>query len=321
MYRYSPPGLAAVGKRFFQRPWGPIAIAGAVVLVLFGASTPALADDPPTPPRAVPAPRGLPATPSGSSYETLITFANDSARDLGALQQRARDVESARNETIGKLITLATLTERPSVVRDRLEREAIRLSADTETRSLSTLSPAVREATEEMRTLRTELKQQYAALQADAIALAPYAAMPPADGAWMAPAQGELTQGFGKTTYWGEPARVYDGVYYRHFHDGVDIATSMYSPVVAAAPGRVVWVGHLSDGAMVVLIAHIGGLVSLYAHLDDRIAPPRVAAGDQVQQGQIIGAIGMTGQTTGPHVHFVVWLNGELIDPLTLIAP
>lgn len=54
---------------------------------------------------------------------------------------------------------------------------------------------------------------------------------------------------------------------------------------------------------MVVLIAHFGGLVSLYAHLDDRIAPPRVGAGQQVQEGQIIGAI------------------GELIDPLSLIAP
>ena len=312
--------LAAVGKRFFQGPWGPIVSAGAAALVFFGTAAPALADDPPTTPRAAPAPRGLPATPSGASYEKLINFANDAARDLGALQQQARDVDAARNETIDQLITLATFTERPGKVRDRLEREAIRLSASDEARSASALSPAVREATEEMRTLRTELSQQYVALQADAIALAPYAAMPPANGAWMAPVLGEMTQGFGQTTYWGEPSRVYGGVYYAHFHDGVDIATAMYSPIVAAAPGRVVWVGHLPDGAMVVIIAHIGGLVSLYAHLDDRIAPPRVAAGDQVREGQIIGAIGMTGMTTGPHVHFVVWRNGELIDPLTLVS-
>jgi murein DD-endopeptidase MepM/ murein hydrolase activator NlpD len=108
-------------------------------------------------------------------------------------------------------------------------------------------------------------------------------------------------------------------VYYPNFHEGIDIATRMYSPVVAAAAGRVVWSGRLPDGAMVVLIAHVGGLVSLYAHLDDNVAPPRVKAGDEVQQGQIIGAIGMTGMTTGPHVHFVVWRDGELIDPLSLI--
>jgi murein DD-endopeptidase MepM/ murein hydrolase activator NlpD len=304
----------------FHALWGPIVSAGAVVLLSLGMTASALADDPPPPARALPAPRGLPATPSGASYEKLINFANDSARDLSALKQQARDVDAARNETIDQLITLATLTDRPGKVRDRLEREAIRLSASDETRAAPALSPAVREATEEMRTLRTELNQQYVALQADAIALAPYAAMPPANGAWMAPVLGELTQGFGQTTYWGEPSRVYGGVFYAHFHEGLDIATAMYSPVVAAAPGRVVWVGHLPDGAMVVIIAHIGGLVSLYAHLDDRIAPPRVAAGDQVQEGQIIGAIGMTGMTTGPHVHFVVWRNGELIDPLTLIT-
>jgi len=131
--------------------------------------------------------------------------------------------------------------------------------------------------------------------------------------------RGEVTQEFGPTPFWFEPARTWRGQYYPNFHEGIDIATAMYSPVAAAAPGRVVWAGRLPDGAMVVLIAHVGGLVSLYAHLDDNVAPPRVTAGDEVQQGQIIGAIGMTGMTTGPHVHFVVWRDGELIDPLSLI--
>jgi len=302
-------------------PFGAAAIAGAVLLALLGTAAPALADDPPTPPRAVPAARGIPAAPSGGSYEQLISFANDTARDLGAMQQQARDVAAERNETFAQISTLAALTQKPSVVRDRLEREALRLSATTKIPSATAVSAATREAADEMRTLRVELKQQAVALQADALALAPYAAIAPPNGAWMTPAEGYLSQGFGRTDYRGEPARVYGGVYYRHFHDGVDIAADMYSPVVAAAPGRVVWVGHLPDGAMVVLIAHIGGLVSLYAHVDDRIAPPRVAAGDEVQQGQIIAAIGMTGMTTGPHVHFVVWRDGELIDPLALLAP
>ena len=70
-----------------------------------------------------------------------------------------------------------------------------------------------------------------------------------------------------------------------------------------------------------VLTGMAGGLVSLYAHLDDRIAPPRVAAGDEVYLGQIIGAVGMTGMTTGAHLHFVVWRDGELIDPFSVIAP
>ncbi|MEX2047156.1 MAG: M23 family metallopeptidase [Chloroflexota bacterium] len=290
-------------------------MAGAAVLVFAGMAAPALADDPP---RADPAPRAARAAPSGGDYNEIISFAQSSAQDLTALQQQAREVAAARSETLAQMSALAVVTAKPGVIRSRLERAAIRISA-SERPVPATLPAHVREAAEEMRTFRVELKQQYATLQAEAVALAPYAVIPLANGAWMAPAVGELTQEFGPTAFWFEPSRTYGGVYYPNFHDGIDIGAAMYSPVVAAAPGRVVWVGHLPDGAMVVLIAHMGGLVSLYAHLDDRLAPPRVAAGDEVQQGQIIGAIGMTGMTTGPHVHFVVWRDGELIDPLSLV--
>jgi murein DD-endopeptidase MepM/ murein hydrolase activator NlpD len=301
--------------------WGPVVIAGAAVVVLLGTAAPALAEDPPIAPRAVAVPRGGRALPSGSSYEAVVTYAKDTARDLGALQQEARDVAAERIETATQIRTLAALTEKPSVVRGRLEREALRLSASARVPSPITLSEPVREAADEMRTLRTELKEQYVALEAEAVALAPYAALQAATHAWRSPLVGELTQGFGPTPYYFEPSRVYGGVHYSHFHEGIDIAAPMYSPVVAAAPGRVVWAGHLPDGAMVVLIAHSGGLVSLYAHLDDGIAAPRVAAGDQVYLGQIIGAVGMTGMTTGAHLHFVVWRDGELVDPLSVIAP
>jgi murein DD-endopeptidase MepM/ murein hydrolase activator NlpD len=308
---------AVVGKKSVHGPFGAVAIAGAVVLVFLGMAAPALADDPP---RAAPVPRAGRAAPSGGSYEEVINYAKDSARDIAALQQHARDVSAARNATAAQISTLAALTQKPSAVRDRLEREALRLSATPRIPSDTTMSAATREAAEEMRTLRVELKQKFVALEADAVALAPYVAVAQATGGWAIPVHGELTQEFGPTGFYFEPSRTYQGVYHPHFHEGIDIATAMYTPVVAPAPGRVVWVGHLPDGAMVVLLAHTGGLVSLYAHLDDSHSPPQVAAGDEVQQGQIIGAIGMTGMTTGPHVHFVVWRDGELIDPLSLIT-
>jgi murein DD-endopeptidase MepM/ murein hydrolase activator NlpD len=304
-----------VGKRLFRGPLGPLVIAGVVVLLTLGMAAPALADDPPPSPRAAPAPR---AAPKSASYEVLITHANDSARDLTALRQQAHDVAAARNEARAQISTLTALTKRPSAVRDRLARQALRLSALEQMPPADALPVAVREAAEEMRTLRIELQQQYATLQAEAETLAPYAAIP--TGKWTSPLQGELTQGFGSSDLSFEPSRTYGGVFYPHFHEGVDIAAEMYTPVVAAAAGRVVWAGRLPDGAMVVLIAHVGGLVSLYAHLDDGIAPPSVAAGNEVKAGQTIGTVGMTGMTTGPHLHFVVWRDGELIDPLSLIA-
>lgn len=137
---------------------------------------------------------------------------------------------------------------------------------------------------------------------------------------WQMPTEGEITQPFGPTDVWVEPARTYGGVMYAHFHDGVDIAGAWAAPVVAPERGRVIYVGRMSDGAEIVVLAHDGGLVSMYAHLDAYDAPPPVAAGDEVAAGQRIGTVGLTGITTGEHLHWAVWRDGSLIDPLSLVG-
>ena len=82
----------------------------------------------------------------------------------------------------------------------------------------------------------------------------------------------------------------------------------------------VVFAGTMGDGAVVVVIAHDAGLVSMYAHLENRVFPLPVKAGDTVQAGDRIGNVGLTGVTTGTHLHWSVWRNGELIDPLSMIG-
>ena len=139
-------------------------------------------------------------------------------------------------------------------------------------------------------------------------------------GAWGWPVAGTVTQSFGPSALVLEPPLVYGGVSFAHFHDAIDIAAPLGTPVVAAAPGRVTFVGHLPDGAMVVVIAHDDGLVSLSAHLDDAFAPPPVRAGDRVSDGQIIGYVGVTGITTGPHLHFSVHDANGPVDPLVVLA-
>ena len=67
------------------------------------------------------------------------------------------------------------------------------------------------------------------------------------------------------------------------------------------------------------LIAHDGGLFTLYAHLDDVRMPPRVKVGDAVKAGDPIGVIGLTGITTGAHLHFVIRRGDEPIDPSGLL--
>jgi murein DD-endopeptidase MepM/ murein hydrolase activator NlpD len=137
---------------------------------------------------------------------------------------------------------------------------------------------------------------------------------------WSLPLRGPVTQAFGPTALALEPARSYRGAYYEHFHDAIDIAAPLGSPVVAAADGQVTFVGHLPDSAMIVLIAHAGGFVSEYAHLDDTFVLPPVKAGQTVKAGQVIGFVGLTGITTGPHLHFALMRNGEAVDPLTLVG-
>ena len=86
-------------------------------------------------------------------------------------------------------------------------------------------------------------------------------------------------------------------------------------PIRAAGAGRVVYEGPLSDGAWVVIIAHSKDLVTLYGHVDNRHHPPVVRAGQLVSQGQIIAYVGITGNSTGPHLHWGVEFHDTWVNP------
>jgi murein DD-endopeptidase MepM/ murein hydrolase activator NlpD len=118
-----------------------------------------------------------------------------------------------------------------------------------------------------------------------------------------------ITQVFGPTALVLEPPL---GPY-QHFHTGIDIAATIGSPVMAAADGVVVAVGHTASGyGNYVVIAHGAGIETLYGHL----LATRVSFGDGVSRGQVIGLEGSTGFSTGPHVHFELRLNNAVMDPM-----
>ena len=101
----------------------------------------------------------------------------------------------------------------------------------------------------------------------------------------------------------------------RRFHRGIDLKARYGTPVMAAGSGRVVSTNyHRSYGRMVV-IDHGNGLESRYAHNSSIL----VNVGDQVNKGTIISKVGMTGRTTGPHLHFEIWLHGHAINPLKFV--
>jgi len=127
-----------------------------------------------------------------------------------------------------------------------------------------------------------------------------------------------ITQLFGPTTFTGEPRLCHRGTCYEHFHDGLDLAAPIGTPVQAIATGRVTIAGRLSDGAVVVEIEHSPGVLSRYGHLETEL---RVRVGESVATGEVIGSVGLTGNTTGPHLHFEIYASGEPIDPLLVLPP
>lgn len=137
------------------------------------------------------------------------------------------------------------------------------------------------------------------------------------------PMDGSITQPFGPSDLGIEPSRLFGGVWYPHFHSGLDIAAAEGAPVHAAADGVVRAAGVSTDAGgspigygQYVVIEHGDGFSTLYGHLLDLNGH----SGDTVIQGQVIGHEGSTGNSTGPHLHFEVRVDGEPVNPLPYIT-
>ena len=132
------------------------------------------------------------------------------------------------------------------------------------------------------------------------------------NGTLIWPMPGAITQVFGCTGFSWEPRNGSCA----HYHNGIDIVAPYGTPVRAAGPGRVVYVGwNYADGAnpaWIVIIAHSSKLVTWYAHMQPRYP---VRTGAIVAQGQIIGYEGSTGHSTGAHLHWIVSFGGVAMNP------
>ena len=98
-------------------------------------------------------------------------------------------------------------------------------------------------------------------------------------------------------------------------HNGVDLAAPVGTPVYAAADGVVSWADRYGGFGKHIAIEHGDGFVSTYSHLHDYA--PTIRPGAVVRQGDVIGSVGSTGLSTGPHLHFALFQDDQYIDPLT----
>jgi murein DD-endopeptidase MepM/ murein hydrolase activator NlpD len=129
-------------------------------------------------------------------------------------------------------------------------------------------------------------------------------------GAMARPSQGQVSTVYGVRRY-------YNGVFAQdYYHRGVDYAAGTGAPVVAPAAGRIGLVGRVADGfelhGNTIGIDHGQGVLSIMIHLS-RID---VNEGDLVQPGQVIGTVGSTGASTGPHLHWGLYVHGVAVDPV-----
>lgn len=190
--------------------------------------------------------------------------------------------------------------------------EVLPVAQDTHAQDVTNLAKGQRIADEHAAEVATAVRQAAEAAAkkaADVAAAAKAAAGRTTDNALplglglgqvVLPAHGQFTSGFGSR--WGVQ------------HNGIDIANSIGTPIYATASGVVIESGPASGFGMWVRLRHGDGTISVYGHINTSL----VSAGQRVSAGEQIATIGNRGQSTGPHLHFEIWLGGvQKINPLT----
>jgi murein DD-endopeptidase MepM/ murein hydrolase activator NlpD len=228
------------------------------------------------------------------------------AEQVRAARQKAAAERAATQRT--RRLQIATVSVIAAKAAEaRTVRDGLAASRDT----LSSAKSLKASALAESRHSREEYLHEVDALAAESAALAAAiqeaqaqnAASSAGNGAVSAagfiwPVNGVVVSGFGMR--WGR------------MHEGIDITASTGTPIWAAAAGTVIWSGWRGGYGNCVVVDHGNGLATLYAHASALV----VGVGQRVSQGQTVALVGSTGNSSGPHLHFEVRVNGVAVDPL-----
>ncbi|WP_296647500.1 murein hydrolase activator EnvC family protein [Romboutsia sp. 13368] len=126
-------------------------------------------------------------------------------------------------------------------------------------------------------------------------------------GSWPVPSHSRISSPYGY--------RIHPIFNTKKMHTGIDIPAPTGTPTVSIDPGKVIFSGYKGGYGKTVMIQHDDGKVTLYAHNNELT----VSVGQRVQKGQVVAKIGSTGNSTGPHLHFEVRINGKHVNPVPYI--
>jgi murein DD-endopeptidase MepM/ murein hydrolase activator NlpD len=257
-----------------------------------------------------------------------ITAARAVITELEAAQRVSRASAAAlRSQSAARRADLATDLAEAAALRRELDR-LIALQAKQLNDMLNQLDASQRTAAA-LAKIISELREDEAETAARIRELSAGTAIPATyTGAFSWPMSGDrVTQNYGCTTYPWYPPRGSC----KYWHNGIDLGAPVRTPVRSIAPGKVLIAGRCSycrvwEGKRPlwwVWVAHSKSLVSVYGHVDDGTYGklPAVKVGDWVSRGQVLAYVGLTGSTTGPHIHFTVYLNGRDVNPRSYLPP
>jgi murein DD-endopeptidase MepM/ murein hydrolase activator NlpD len=218
-----------------------------------------------------------------------------------AAAQRAATARTRRIQ-VATVSVIEARTEEARVVRNELAASRDSLSAARRLKqdAIFDARESREEYLEEVEALAAESASLAAAIreaQSQAAASSTGSGTPSASG-FIWPVTGTVVSGFG--IRWGR------------MHEGIDITASTGTPIWAAAAGTVIWSSWRGGYGNCVVVDHGNGLATLYAHASAIL----VSVGQRVTQGQTIALVGSTGNSSGPHLHFEVRVNGSAVDPL-----
>ena len=198
-------------------------------------------------------------------------------------------LQSARDEKAATLAAVEASEEEYLHEVEGLQRVSAELTARIRSAQQAAASAAAAAASRSRRSVEAAPPAAHAS---------PPEPTPVASSGFMWPVSGTLTSGFGWR--WGR------------MHEGIDIAAPSGTPVVASASGTVIYSGWMGGYGNLVVVDHGGGVATAYAHLSGYAT----STGSSVFRGQTVGYVGSTGNSTGPHLHFEVRINGSPVDPL-----